>query len=112
MTYGIVLLKGRPERRNDTESLLSNLKDDKEFCQEYDVRIEEVFKCFGWPDFVVIFRTKNIERMMQALVEVRSRAYESHEDLLETTTLVCTTMDESESKKKEFSRKYSQFRKP
>ncbi|MBU7048045.1 MAG: hypothetical protein HXS54_16545 [Theionarchaea archaeon] len=109
MTYGIVLLKGRPEKRDDTETLLSNLKDDKEFCQKYDVAIEEVFKCFGWPDFVVIFRTINIERMMQALVDIRRRAHESHEDLLETTTLVCTTRDESESKKKEFSRKYSQF---
>lgn len=112
MTYGIVLIKGRPEKRDDTEALLYNLKDDEEFCQEFDVTIEEIYKCFGWPDFVLMFRTKNIERMMQALVEVRNRASANHEDLLDTTTLVCTTRDESRSKKEEFSKKYNQFRKP
>jgi hypothetical protein len=111
MTFGIVLLKGKPEKREKTESLLYELKKDDKFCQKFDVTIEWVFKCFGWPDFVLIFRTENIERMMQAIVEVRNRASSNHEDLLDTTTLVCTTKDESTSKMEEFSDKFNQFKK-
>lgn len=116
MTFGIVLLKGKPEKRDDTEFLLYSLQEDHEFLEQFDVRIDRVFKCLGWPDFVLVFEAKNIERMMQAIVEVRNRALEysgevGYGDFLDTTTLVCTTKGESRMEIEEFSEKLRIFRK-
>ncbi len=116
MTFGIVLLKGKPEKRDDTESLLHNLQKNHEFLGKFDVKIERVFKCLGWPDFVLILEAKNIERMMQAVVEVRKRALKclgevGYGDFLDTTTLVCTILDESRTEIEEFSKKFRVFKK-
>ncbi|MGD2250517.1 MAG: hypothetical protein PVF58_19135 [Candidatus Methanofastidiosia archaeon] len=78
------------------------------------MKINQVFRSLGWPDLVLIIEANNIERMMKAIVEIRNKARTymgdvGEGDLLDTTTLVCTTKNESEERRESFSEKFKSF---
>lgn len=107
MTFGIVLIRGEPEKMDDIEFFLYHLKDGQELLGDFNVTIKEVLKCFGWPDFILVVEAVNIEGMMQSIAEIRRRSRAS----LETTTFVCTSRSESDERIEEFSKRLTQFRK-
>src|ERR687895_1039565 len=94
MTYALTLVKGMPQKREKTLSLLTKLKDDKEFKEKSGVEIRNLFISFGWPDIILLMKANNVELLKSSIVELRDIIAKSHRDNIETSTIICTTPDD------------------
>lgn len=94
MTYGLVLIKGNSGKRDTTLKYLENLKDNKTFIKKFGT-VTEVFISFGWPDFIIIIKSINIECLKSGIVELREKL-EKTGDNIETSTIVCSTKNDIE----------------
>ena len=103
MTYAIVTVKGIPNKRGPTNSLFESLVVDAEFEKEFGVKIEKCLLTFGWPDFVLILKSNNVELLKHAIVEIRNRA-SAIGDNIETSTLICIEQDQIKEKRKEWAK--------
>jgi len=99
MTYAITLIKGETAKREQTLSLLMDLKEQKDLLGN-GVYIKEIFISFGWPDFVLLLRGNNVELLKDSIVKIRDLVYNGEpNDNLETSTIICMTLDEIEDAK-------------
>lgn len=105
MTYAITLIKGEPAKRKNTRAFLEKLMNDENFHKENGVKIEKIFLCFGWPDLVLLLRGENVELINHALINIR-RSLEENGDNVETSTLICTTKETLEKKRREWACEY------
>jgi hypothetical protein len=105
MTYALSLVKGIPKEREKTLALLLKLKEDtlsrEQFRTKTGTSLEEVYISFGWPDFILLMKSANIELLKTAIVELRELV-DNNGDNIETSTIICTTQRELEDKKKEW----------
>ncbi|MEM2940284.1 MAG: hypothetical protein QW304_01865 [Thermoproteota archaeon] len=97
MTYALILAKGRPGKREETLAFLNDLKKDQDLKKDYGVVIEKVFISFGWPDFILLVCSENVELIKASIVAIRDRVSKNG-DNLETATIICTTEDEIREK--------------
>jgi hypothetical protein len=103
MTYALTLVKGKPGKREETRSFLQKLLSTDDFHRKQGVRIEKVFISFGWPDFVVLMSGNNVELIKHAIVVIREEL-EKNGDSVDTSTIICTTQESIEEKKREWVR--------
>ena len=99
MTYALILAKGISKKRDLTLSKLIKLKDDKTFFSNTKTKIEQVFVSFGWPDIIILLKADNVELLKNSIIKLRA-IVSKHGDNLETSTIICTTLAELESKNK------------
>ena len=97
MTYGLILVKGVPQRREITRALLEGLAGNDDFRRSTGVEIEKVLISFGWPDFILLMKSDNVELIKHAIVTIRDRAAASG-DNVETSTIICVTQEEIDKK--------------
>jgi len=103
MTYGLVLIKGKSSKRNITLSALLHMAKHNSKLKKSGIAVENVFLSFGWPDFVLILKAKNVEQIRHAISLIREKLA-NHEDYVDTSTIICSTVDEIKEKKIEWSR--------
>ena len=101
MTYALILIKGKTGKRETTLSSLIEMQKAK--TNLAGVRIEKVFLTFGWPDFLILMRSENIERIRYAIKVIRDKIAE-HGDFIETSTIICSTPEEMEKKRREWAK--------
>jgi hypothetical protein len=101
MTYALVLVKGKAVQREDSLSFLEELSKDTKFSEETHVKIERIFISFGWPDFVLLLKSENVELIKHAIVVIRDLLAKNG-DTIETSTLVCATQEEIEEKRRKW----------
>jgi len=106
MTYALTLVKGRPEKREETLSFLESLIGNPEFEKNSGVTMERVFISFGWPDFVLLLRSENVELIKFGIVYMRDVVAKTG-DNLETSTIICATEDEIREKRRVWAAKFS-----
>ena len=94
-------MKGKPARREDSLSFLEKLSKDEAFTKEHGVTIEKLLISFGWPDFVVLMKGENAELIKHGIVALRE-LLEKNGDSVETSTMICTTQESIEEKKREW----------
>ena len=102
MTYAIAMMKGIPVYRDKSLKYLSNLEKSKDFCMETGTLLENVFISFGWPDFIILLQSENVELIKEAIVKLRDDIKEEVGDNIETSTIICSTLEEIEKRKEEF----------
>lgn len=104
MTYGLILIKGKSGKREATLSSLQKMKKSK-YSKTHlaGVQIEKVFLSFGWPDFLILMRGKNIEQIRYAINVIRQEIAK-HGDFIETSTIVCSTPEEMKEKREEWAK--------
>lgn len=102
MTYAIAMMKGIPSYREKSLNYLSNLERNEEFHGETGTSLENVFVSFGWPDFIILLKSENVELIKEAIVKLRDDIKEEIDDNIETSTIICSTLEEIEKRKKEF----------
>jgi hypothetical protein len=105
MTYGICLIKGLPEKRDDTRKFLEKLAKSGELEKKFKTNIfgGKVFISFGWPDIIIIFEAKNVELIKAVVIYLRDRVSTETGDKIGTSTLICTTEEEKEKIVREIS---------
>jgi hypothetical protein len=102
MTYALTLVKGKAEKRDLTLSKFISIRKSDELEKKSGARIEKVFSSFGWPDFVLLIKAKNIEQIRYAINIIRKEVAK-HGDYIETSSIICSTPDEMKKKRKEWS---------
>jgi len=102
MTYAIAMMKGIPVYREKSLNYLSKLENNKDFYEQTGTSLECVFVCFGWPDFIILLKSENVELIKEAIVKLREDIKREIEDNIETSTIICSTLEEIEKRKKEF----------
>jgi len=104
MTYGLILIKGKSEKRAVTLDRLQKMKS-SEFSKTSlaGVQIERIFLSFGWSDFLILMRGKNIEQIRYAINVIRQEIAK-HGDFIETSTIVCSTPEEMRKKREEWAK--------
>ncbi|MCV0430703.1 hypothetical protein [Nitrosopumilus sp.] len=103
MTYGLILVKGISNKRDQTLTLLDKLIGDQSYKNQTGTEIEHVFVSFGWPDIVLLIKGENIELIKNSIIRIRDLVGE-HGDNLETSTIICTTISELKDKEKALSK--------
>lgn len=101
MTYGLVLVKGKSEKIDSTLKALQKIAKEGNVDGESGAQLVNVFLSFGWPDFVLMLKAKNIEQIRYAIGAIRERL-EKHGDYIETSTIICSTSEELKEKRKEW----------
>ena len=103
MTYALTLVKGKTQKRDLTLEALIDMKKGTNLHKESGAWIENVFLSFGWPDFVLVLKAKNIEQIRRAIGIIRTKVA-THEDYIETSTIICSTPEEIKEKRKEWAK--------
>lgn len=104
MTYGLILIKGKSGKRDTTlDSLMKMKKSEYSKTHLAGVQIEKVFLSFGWPDFLILMRGRNIEQIRYAISVIR-REIAKKGDFIETSTIICSTPEEMREKRKEWAK--------
>lgn len=93
MTYAITMVKCERDKRNEALEFLINLKT-KENPFENGVSIDGCYISFGWPDYVLLLGGLNVELLKDAIMLIRNRALSANAGNLETSSIICTTVDE------------------
>ena len=62
--------------------------------KENRIQIKEVFISFGWPDLILLIKSNNVELIKSSIIELRDLVAKSHDDNIETSTIICTTIDD------------------
>lgn len=101
MTYGLVLVKGKSEKIDSTLKALQELAEKKDIKDETGAQLVNVFLSFGWPDFVLVLKARNIEQIRYAIGAIRKRL-EDHGDYVETSTIICSTPKELKEKRRKW----------
>jgi len=102
MTYAITMMKGIPTYRENTLTVLTNLENDGSFYRTTGVSIESVFVSFGWPDFILLLKSENVELIKEAIIKLRQDLEIETKDIIETSTIICSDLEEIQKKKKDF----------
>jgi hypothetical protein len=102
MTYAVVMIRGSSEKREDTLKFLNKLKTEKDFKKKTGASIKEVLISFGWPDFVLLMYANNVELLKEAIVNLRNILYKKVRDAIETSTIICSTLEDIEEAKNEW----------
>lgn len=100
MTYGLILVKSKTGKKDLTLTTLADMMK-KDLRAHPDTRIEKVFLSFGWPDFVLLIKAKNIEQIRYMISNIREKLA-SQGDYIETSTIICSTPDEMKEKRREW----------
>lgn len=101
LTYALTLIKGKTGKREQSISLLNSLKKDPNFTKDNGVEIKELFISFGWPDIILLLKSENVELIKRLIVILREKAATIGDDLT-TSSIICTTQDEMDSKLKKW----------
>jgi hypothetical protein len=96
-------VKGEPGKREETLSFLQKLSNDDGFRNDQGVKIEEIFISFGWPDFIIMMSGSNVELLKNAIVVLRD-LLEKNGDSINTSTIICTTQESIEEKRREWAK--------
>lgn len=104
MTYGLILVKGISNKREKTLQVLEGLTTDQSYSKLTGTKIKNVFVSFGWPDIVLVIQGNNIELIKNSIIRIRDLVGK-HGDNLETSTIICTTLDEIKEKERALSKK-------
>ena len=102
MTYAITMMKGIPTFRENTLTVLTKLEKNEDFYNTTGVSIECVFVSFGWPDFILLFKSENVELIKEAIIKLRQDLESETKDVIETSTIICSDLEEIQKKKKDF----------
>jgi hypothetical protein len=94
-------VKGEPGKREETLSFLQKVSNKRELQRKHGVNIEQIFISFGWPDFIIMMSGKNVELLKNAIVILRDML-EKNGDSINTSTIICTTQESIEEKKREW----------
>jgi len=73
----------------------------EQFAKETGCKVDQVFISFGWPDFIVLVKSENIEKAKNAIVYLRNLLSRKAGDNCETSSIVCVKkrdIDEMASK--------------
>lgn len=108
MTYSLTLIKGETGKRKDSIALLTKLKKDNKFQQQYGVEIKELLISFGWPDIVLLLKGDNVELLKNAIVVIREKALKNGDNLT-TSSMICTTEDEIDKNIKKWGKSVSKL---
>jgi len=95
------LIKGITEKREQSILLFDRLKNDPEFQRKYGVSIDKILISFGWPDIILILKSENVELIKRAIVVLRKKAADIHDDIT-TSSIICTTREEMDKKIKKW----------
>lgn len=105
MTYALILIKGNSGLRNETSKILHELPNNSDFERATGVKVEKVLISFGWPDFILLVKSENVEMIKHAIVYLRERAC-GKGDNVETSTIICVTQEEMDKKRKEWANSF------
>ncbi len=101
MTYALVMMKGLPQTRIALKEYLIELQGDKKFQEKNGFEIEKVMLSFGWPDYIILVHSSNVELIQNCIISLQSKI-EEIDDCISTSTIICTTHEELEKKQKEW----------
>lgn len=101
MTYALILVKGKTEKRIPTLKFLDKISKGNDFKEETGTSIERILLSFGWPDFILMLKSENIEQLRNAIGTLRNELA-SHGDYVETSTIICSSLSEMREKKREW----------
>lgn len=104
----MTLIKGETGKRKDSIALLTKLKKDNKFQQQYGVEIKELLISFGWPDIVLLLKGDNVELLKNAIVVIREKALKNGDNLT-TSSMICTTEDEIDKNIKKWGKSVSKL---
>jgi len=101
MTYALIMIKGLPQTRLALKDYLNELQKDDKFQKKNGFEIQNVLLSFGWPDYIILVHSSNVELIQNCIISLQSKI-EEIDDCISTSTIVCTTHEELENKQKEW----------